>query len=190
MSQRADIPYTYYMLQSKKRELIKRHMENNAMLDQGKLNKINQILNSKYTFEFCDISKDTPEGVLILSIIQARIIAEGICRYVVLYKQIVKNIAMFSNLPKEKFSSKAFELYGNCGSAAVAIDICRQQNEMHKNKLCLATFGVGLSWGFAVLDTSNTYVPQIKKYITPDSKMTREQKISYWIDYYKGTIKS
>ena len=105
-------------------------------------------------------------------------------------KQIVKNIAMFSNLPKEKFSSKAFELYGNCGSAAVAIDICRQQNEMHKNKLCLATFGVGLSWGFAVLDTSNTYVPQIKKYITPDSKMTREQKISYWNDYYKGTIKS
>ena len=105
-------------------------------------------------------------------------------------KQIVKNIAMFSNIPKEKFSYKTFEIYGNCGSAAVSMDLCRQMNENHPNKIGLASFGVGLSWGFAVLDMTNTLVTPIKKFKTPAANMTREQKISYWIDYYKGTIKS
>lgn len=76
------------------------------MLDQKMLDKMNQILNSKYTFKFCDISDDTPEGELLLSMIQARIISEGICRYIVLYKKIVKNENSIRTTTLEVFLTK------------------------------------------------------------------------------------
>lgn len=101
-------------------------------------------------------------------------------------KQIVKNIALYAKVPKDKFSFETFAQFGNCGSAAVTMDIARKFNEQHVDKLCLATFGVGLSWGFSVLDTKETKVLPIKLYKTPDDKMTREQKIEHWVSYYKA----
>lgn len=53
------------------------------------------------------------------------------------------------------------------------------------NTLCMATFGVGLSWGFCVVNTSKTYVGGIRLYQTPSDKMTRKEKIKYWIDFFK-----
>ena len=100
-------------------------------------------------------------------------------------KQIVRTIGMYAGLPKDKFSSETFTQYGNCGAAAVTIDICRHLSENKVNTLCLATFGVGLSYGFALLNTEETYVGKIKTYRTPTNKLTREEKIKYWIDYFK-----
>ena len=76
------------------------------MLDQKKIEKINQILNSKYTFTFSDISDGTSEGELLLSMIQARIIAEGICRYIVLYEHIIKNENSIRKATLEMFLTK------------------------------------------------------------------------------------
>jgi len=101
-------------------------------------------------------------------------------------KQIVRTVASYAAIPKDKFSTETFTRYGNCGSAAVTVDICRQLIEHPAKKICLATFGVGLSWGFAVLDFSAAYTGGIRNYKTPSNKLTRDEKIKYWVDFYKG----
>lgn len=101
-------------------------------------------------------------------------------------KQIVRSVASYAKLPKEKFSSETFSQYGNCGSAAVTMDICRHLSQHNVKTLCLATFGVGLSYGFSLLNTQNIYVGRIKLYKTPAGKMNRQERINYWISYFKG----
>lgn len=101
-------------------------------------------------------------------------------------KQIVKTVASYAGLPKEKWSTKTFSLYGNCGTAAIVTDICRELSQHKHNCLCLASFGVGLSWGFGMVNTAETVVYPIALYKTPENKMNREQKIKYWIEYFKG----
>lgn len=101
-------------------------------------------------------------------------------------KQIVRSVGMFLGLPKEKFSVEAFRNYGNCGVAAVVTDVCHNLCERTHNKVCLTGFGVGLSWASALLDLSKTYIGSVSTYHTPEGKLTRKEKIDYWISYFKG----
>lgn len=100
-------------------------------------------------------------------------------------KQIVRTIAMYAGLPKEKYSFETFAQYGNCGSAAVTTDICHQLKNKAVKTVCLATFGVGLSFGFALVDMEKTHIGGFRLYKTPENKMTRAEKIAYWTNYFK-----
>ncbi len=100
-------------------------------------------------------------------------------------KQIIKTVASYAGLPKDKWSTETFSTYGNCGSAAVVTDLCRELSQKKHTTVCLATFGVGLSWGFCIADFSKTSVEAIKIYKTPEGKMNRQERIRYWIDYFK-----
>ena len=100
-------------------------------------------------------------------------------------KQIVRSIAMHANIPSDKFSTQAFSTYGNCSTASVTTDICHNLKDKPRELVCLATFGVGLSWGFSVLNLQDTYIGGIQLYKTPAEKMTREEKIKYWISHFK-----
>lgn len=100
-------------------------------------------------------------------------------------KQIVRTIGMYAGLPKDKFSADTFSKYGNCGAAAVTTDICHQLQGKSVQTVCLATFGVGLSFGFALLDMKNTLIGGLRLYKTPENKMTRAEKIEYWNNYFK-----
>lgn len=100
-------------------------------------------------------------------------------------KQIVRSIASYAGLPAEKYSYKAFSTYGNCGAAAVTMDICSQPALKTAKTVCLATFGVGLSWGFAVVNMENTYIGGIRTFVAPPENMTRKEKIAHWIARFK-----
>ena len=100
-------------------------------------------------------------------------------------KQIVTTVGRWAGLPKEKFSAEAFSTYGNCGSAAVTMELVHHLNKKMERTVCLATFGVGLSWGFAMLDLEGTYIGPIKFYRAPTDAPTREELIKRWIEYYK-----
>lgn len=100
-------------------------------------------------------------------------------------KQIVRTIGMYAHLPKDKFSADTFSKYGNCGAAAVTTDICHQLQGKSLATICLATFGVGLSWGFALLDIVGAYIGKIQLYKTPINKKSRAEKIAYWSKYFK-----
>lgn len=100
-------------------------------------------------------------------------------------KQIVRTVGMYAGLPKDKYSAETFSRYGNCGAAAVTVDLCRQLSAVPSKNVCMATFGVGLSWGFCVVNMEGTFVAPVRKYVTPPDKMTRQEKIDYWIAYFK-----
>ena len=101
-------------------------------------------------------------------------------------KQIVRSVAMYLGLPADKFSTEAFRNYGNCGVAAVVTDVCHNLHGRKLQKVCLTGFGVGLSWASVLLDLGRTYIGPVELYTTPEGKMTREEKIKYWISYFKG----
>lgn len=100
-------------------------------------------------------------------------------------KQIVTTVARWAGLPADKYSAEAFTKFGNCGAAAVTMELVNRLQKGPLGAACLATFGVGLSWGFAMLDMKDVYVPPIATYRTPPDAMTREEKINYWVNYCK-----
>jgi len=101
-------------------------------------------------------------------------------------KQIVRSVGMYLGLPADKFSTEAFRNYGNCGVAAVVTDVCHNLHGKKLQKVCVTGFGVGLSWASVLLDLGQTFIGPVEEYKTPDGKMTREEKIRYWISYFKG----
>lgn len=101
-------------------------------------------------------------------------------------KQIVRTVAAYAGLPKDKYSASTFTAYGNCGTAAVTMELCNRLKDAPAKSVCLATFGVGLSWGFAVLNMEGIHNGGVRMYKTPADKMSRAEQIKYWIDYFKG----
>ena len=101
-------------------------------------------------------------------------------------RQIVRTVANFAGLPKDKFSADAFTKYGNCGSAAVTMELANRLERGALKDVCLATFGVGLSWGFALQDFSKVCFGGIGIYKTPSDLPTRAETVKKWIDYYRG----
>ncbi len=101
-------------------------------------------------------------------------------------KQIVTTVARWAGLPKGKYSADAFTKYGNCGAAAVTMELVNRMEAGALSSVCLATFGVGLSWGFAAVDFSKAHFGGIGLYKTPEGMPTREERIREWIDYYRS----
>ena len=101
-------------------------------------------------------------------------------------RQIVRTVASFAGLPRGKFSADAFAKYGNCGAAAVTMELVNRLEVGPLASVCLATFGVGLSWGFALLDMSQTFFGGVGQSKSPSNLPTRAEKIQKWIDYYRG----
>lgn len=66
-------------------------MINYEMLNQN-LSETENIIASKYHFRFLSLEcDDIRKADIMMSIIQARVIAEGICRFIVLNEHIVKD---------------------------------------------------------------------------------------------------
>ena len=101
-------------------------------------------------------------------------------------KQIVRTVANYADIPKGKFSADAFSKYGNCGSAAVTMELVNRLEGNADRLVCLATFGVGLSWGFALLDIGGVYRGGVKAFRLPSGRPTRQERIQAWIDYYRS----
>ena len=101
-------------------------------------------------------------------------------------KQIVTTVARWAGLPKGKYSADAFTKYGNCGSAAVTMELVNRMEAGALPSVCLATFGVGLSWGFAVVDFSKAHFGGVGFYKAPEGMPTREERIRKWIEYFRS----
>lgn len=100
-------------------------------------------------------------------------------------KQIIRTVAMHAGLPKNKFSADVFTQYGNCTAAAIAMDLCQKLYNQKLDWVTLASFGVGLSWGFAVLNVKETKSYGIGLFETPGAALSRQEKIEYWISQFQ-----
>lgn len=104
-------------------------------------------------------------------------------------KQIVENVAKFAKLSKDKYSAQTFTKYANCGSASIVTNICDQLYDRQNNKnVLLASFGVGLSYGFAILDYSETKILNIEQFKQIREKYSRKELVENWIKYFKGEL--
>lgn len=103
-------------------------------------------------------------------------------------KQIVETIARHANLPKDKYSSETFTKYANTGVTSVAMNVCDSLFEKQANEILLASFGIGLSYSFGIINFSHTKNAGVSFYKKSNSILSREEQIAYWINYYKENL--
>jgi 3-oxoacyl-[acyl-carrier-protein] synthase-3 len=85
---------------------------------------------------------------------------------------ILKTIASRLKVPKEKVPLQTVQIYGNQNAASIPGTINGFLHEKFSSKkltLAIAGFGIGLSWGGAVIETDKIYAPKTKLY-TKESK--------------------
>jgi len=100
-------------------------------------------------------------------------------------KQILEMIIGKADIPAEKTPTDVFSKYANNSTNSVVTVICDQAGKS-LGKTVLATFGIGLSWGGAALDLSGMYNGGITTYHPPAGRLTREQQIEHWLNYFRG----
>lgn len=80
---------------------------------------------------------------------------------------ILKTIASRLKVQKEKVPLQTGKIYGNQNSASVAGTINGFLSDEFSNTnltITIAGFGIGLSWGGAILQTDNIYAPKVQLY--------------------------
>lgn len=97
-------------------------------------------------------------------------------------------IAKHSGIPKNKYSSETFTKYANSGISAIITNICDNIEYARKSRIMLVSFGVGLSWGNAVVDLQCTKILGIKTYKSRDDALTRRETIEYWVNRIKNGV--
>lgn len=137
--------------------------------------KYTALVGPKGIKEILDFARKSVEDVDFFAIHQAN-------------KQIVDTIARHSKIPEEKYSSETFTKYGNDGVASVATNICDALSDKKVKNIVLATFGIGLSFSFAMIDMSETVNGGVNFYKTPKDMPSRKEQIDHWIKYFKGEI--
>ncbi|MEM1221361.1 MAG: 3-oxoacyl-[acyl-carrier-protein] synthase III C-terminal domain-containing protein [Verrucomicrobiota bacterium] len=83
-------------------------------------------------------------------------------------RYILKNIAKRLKIPDSKVPMQTVERFGNQSSASIPSAICGELSpilkDANKTKLFLSGFGVGLSWGSAIIEASNVKICEIIEY--------------------------
>lgn len=100
-------------------------------------------------------------------------------------KQIVENVARIANIPSNKTSSETFSKYGNNSTNSVATVICDQLNHNTVNNILISAFGVGLSWGAAVINIKDIYNGGVSIMKNPVKSLTRMEQALYWAKQFK-----
>lgn len=94
--------------------------------------------------------------------------------------QIVRTIMNHAAIPNEKGSAETFTKYGNCGGTSVLVNYCDQLKKISPRYVQLVTFGVGLSVGSCILDTSRTSNGGVHLLSASPDFQTRENLIATW----------
>lgn len=100
-------------------------------------------------------------------------------------KQIVDTIIAKSGIPKEKTTSEVFSKYGNNSTNSVATVVCDKLKDKTSNYIMLEAFGVGLSWGNAIVNISELNNLGIR-FMKNKNLPSREDMIENWIKHFKG----
>lgn len=100
-------------------------------------------------------------------------------------KQIVEQIIQKSEIPHEKTTSEVFSKYGNNSTNSVVTVICDKLVEKQFKNVLLEVFGVGLSWGSAIVNLSGVKNLGIRRF--GDIQLpSRQELVENWIKYFKG----
>ena len=102
-------------------------------------------------------------------------------------RQIVEAIAAKTGIPKGKTTWETFSRYGNNSTTSVATVLCDQRDARPELGRCLlSAFGVGLSWGAAIVGLEGCHNGGIGLLAAPAGLPAREDQVEGWIRYFKG----
>ena len=104
-------------------------------------------------------------------------------------KQIVQSIGQALELPLEKVYWQTFSRYGNQSTASVACVVCDAlAGSMASGELrvLLSAFGVGLSWGSAVVTFKQAHNGGIKFFDKPADMIGKKEMIAFWESQFLG----
>lgn len=101
-------------------------------------------------------------------------------------KQIVDSVAKISSVPLDKYSTRTFSKYANCASASIAVNICDLLFDKVYSKVLLSSFGVGLSYGFALINYSFCKNLGVSFYTEPKDAKNRLELITEWINFFQN----
>jgi len=100
-------------------------------------------------------------------------------------KQIVETIITKTQIPADKTTSEVFSKYGNNSTNSVVTVLCDTLKDKKIHEVLLCAFGVGLSWGSAIVNLENANNLGIK-FMKNKSVPTREEMTQSWIKLFKG----
>lgn len=100
-------------------------------------------------------------------------------------KQIVETIILKAGIPTEKTTAEVFSKYGNNSTNSVLTVICDVLQNKNVKDVLLSAFGVGLSWGSAIINLKNAKNLGIR-FMENKPMQTREKMIKHWIKHFKG----
>ena len=100
-------------------------------------------------------------------------------------KQIVENIILKAEIPLEKTSSEVFSKYGNNSTNSVLTVIRDELKNKQPQDTLLCAFGVGLSWGSAIVNLKNAKNLGIR-FMKNKPLPTREEMTEQWIKHFAG----
>ncbi len=98
-------------------------------------------------------------------------------------KQIVQGIGLSLGLSADKIFWRTFEKYGNQSTASVAGALCdalEQSMPGSDLRLLLSGFGVGLSWGSAVIETKRAYNGGVQILESSPQAQSRVNMVEFW----------
>lgn len=100
-------------------------------------------------------------------------------------KQIVDTIISKAQIPQEKTTSEIFSKYGNNSTNSVMTVICDKLQNKTPGAVLMCTFGVGLSWGSAIVNIGSARNLGIR-FMKNKSMPSREDMLNRWIKHFKG----
>ena len=101
-------------------------------------------------------------------------------------KQTVEMIVSKANLPQCKTPSDVFSRYANTTVNSALTVLCDPAVTLKRKKVLMSSFGAGLSWAAAILNLSDSKNIGISFYEPPNSRLTREEQLSRWVERFKG----
>lgn len=104
-------------------------------------------------------------------------------------KQIVQAVGQALELPPEKMHWQTFSRYGNQSTASVPCVLCDALADSMASadlRILLSAFGVGLSWGSALVTFKHTYNGGIRFFDKPDEIPGKNEMIAFWKTQFSG----
>lgn len=100
-------------------------------------------------------------------------------------KQIVENIANIANLPHNKCPTETFTKYANNSTNSVVTVMCDVLKNKEVNNIVICGFGIGLSWGAALVNINKMYNGGISTYISQNTPK-RDEEIAKYVALFTG----
>lgn len=103
-------------------------------------------------------------------------------------KQIVELVAEKAGFAHDRDLSKSFSKYGNLACASIPVQMCEimGSDTRHKGLMLCCGYGIGLSWGSALMEMKELHTQKVGDYIGTVPETPERDFIEHWFKIFGG----